>query len=329
MASQVSAQNIGIGTSTPLMKIHVSNNDSALAIFENTQPLALNVSTALYFKTGNGLYPYTGAIKTIGENASTARLGLFTFASTSPNQLLERISINDGGKVGFGSISPQASLHINPNGAGSLLIGTNRSSGGYTNIEMGISSQNNGYGFLQATKISGTNYGVLALNANGGNVGVGTTTPASSLDVNGGISLPIKVVTTDYAAANKDYTIVADMQNNWNIDIKIYLPVTNAGRIINVVGINLPNTYLSTQFGPSNRPKGKVYIVNADGSSLGYPAVLNFSNGQQQYPLSGPNQTTIKIRHSLSNITFQFLNAQIGWVKINQSMDSYEDYNTY
>lgn len=129
MTYQVSAQNLGIGTNDPIMKIHVSKSDSALALFENTQPLALDVSTALYFKTGSGLYPYTGAIKTIGQSSYTAHIGLFTFASASPNQLIERLSIIDGGKVGLGTTAPQTALHINPNRQGSLLINSNKSSG--------------------------------------------------------------------------------------------------------------------------------------------------------------------------------------------------------
>ena len=126
MTYQVFAQNLGICINDPIMKIHVSKSDSALALFENTQPLALDVSTALYFKTGSGLYPYTGAIKTIGQSSYTAHIGLFTFASASPNQLIERRSIIDGGKVGLGITAPQTALHINPNGQGSLLIGSNK-----------------------------------------------------------------------------------------------------------------------------------------------------------------------------------------------------------
>ena len=42
-------------------------------------------------------------------------------------------------------------------------------------------------------------------------MGVGTKTPTSTLDVNGGISLPVTVVTSDYAATAKDYTIIANL----------------------------------------------------------------------------------------------------------------------
>lgn len=106
------AQNVGIGTASPLMELHIKSADSAVALLENTQALNTNIKNALYFKTGSGGFPYTGAIKTTGEGTSAARLGLFTYASTTANQLLERLSITDIGNVGIGTITPVAKLHV-------------------------------------------------------------------------------------------------------------------------------------------------------------------------------------------------------------------------
>ena len=62
----VYSQNVGIGNDTPLIKLHITNTDSSVLLLENTEPLGLGVNTSMYFKTGNGTYPYTGGIKTIG-----------------------------------------------------------------------------------------------------------------------------------------------------------------------------------------------------------------------------------------------------------------------
>lgn len=256
---------VGVGNINPLMKFHVTKSGNNVALFENLQLLNTDVSTDLYFKTGNGLLPYTAAIKSIGENASAARLGLFTYSSSTSSALKERMSITDAGNVGIGINTPQTDLHINPAGAGSLLIGSNKNVGGFTNIEMGISAQSNGYSYLQATKASGSTYGALALNASGGNVGVGTTNPIATLDIHGGIAMPIKIVTADYTIQNGDYTIVVDMQNDENKpEVKIYLPAIslNNGRIINVLTINMTSG--------NNPPSAtnKVSIWSANGTIL-------------------------------------------------------------
>jgi len=85
---------------------HVTAPDSSVFLLENVQALNTNVNTGLYFKTGNGPYNYTGAIKTIGSSTVTARLSFFTFASSSPNGLKERLAIFDSGNIAIaGKIS--------------------------------------------------------------------------------------------------------------------------------------------------------------------------------------------------------------------------------
>ena len=96
---QLSAQNIGLGASAPLMKLYVSKSNSALALVENKQALDLHVSTVLSFKTGTVKFVHTAALKTIVEGTSAIRQGLFPYTSTSSSQLLQTLSINDIGKL--------------------------------------------------------------------------------------------------------------------------------------------------------------------------------------------------------------------------------------
>ncbi len=111
-AQNIIAQNVGIGNVAPLMNLHVTSTDSAVALLENTQTLVPNVSNGLYFKTGSGSFSYTGAIKTIGQGTTAARLGFYTYAAASANGLLERLSIIDNGNVGINTINPLAVLHV-------------------------------------------------------------------------------------------------------------------------------------------------------------------------------------------------------------------------
>ena len=105
-------QNVGIGTIDPLMKLHVANTDSSVLLLENAQALDIGVNTSMYFKTGNGGFQYTGGIKTIGTGLNIARLGFFTYAASSPNGLIERLSILDNGNLGIGILSPSAKLEV-------------------------------------------------------------------------------------------------------------------------------------------------------------------------------------------------------------------------
>jgi hypothetical protein len=94
----LNGQNVGVGITIPDYRLHVANSSPSLLKVENTTALAIDVRSDFFFKTGSY---YTGAIKTIGTASAYARLGLFTFASGSIGNLVERISILDGGNVGY------------------------------------------------------------------------------------------------------------------------------------------------------------------------------------------------------------------------------------
>ena len=107
------AQNIGVGTTLPLMPLHIMKASNKLALFENTLPLDLDVSTGFFFKTGTGSFPYTGAVKSIGQNTVEARLGFFTYTSATADGLAERMTILDNGRVGIGTTNPGSFFEVN------------------------------------------------------------------------------------------------------------------------------------------------------------------------------------------------------------------------
>jgi Chaperone of endosialidase len=111
-------QHVGIGNSNPLMRLHVSDTGSATLLLDNEEVLATGISNGLYFKTGSY---YTGAVKTIGDGTLTARMAFFTGAESSTAALVERLSIDNSGRIGIGTIQPQAPLHISAPGTALLL----------------------------------------------------------------------------------------------------------------------------------------------------------------------------------------------------------------
>ncbi|MGF2411979.1 MAG: beta strand repeat-containing protein [Ferruginibacter sp.] len=292
--------NTGIGTILPLMNLHVSSTDSTVALLENTQALNTNISTGLYFKTGNGVFPYTGALKTIGEGTGAARLGFFTSAAASLSSLKERLSITDAGNVGIGVVTPQTDLHINPAGAGSLLIGTNKNAGGYTNLEMGITAQSNGYGFVQATKASGTSYGNLVINESGGLTGIGTSQVNTSAKLTVGVNTGVGgnysgiVATGNGSAANAAIKAIGTNSADALVIDGPIRALANNGRVIYrmTTQTTTPNTdgYLFTNLiGSANVPDGVLSVLIDNPICNGDPNAMIFYSHVSGYTPANKN----------------------------------------
>ncbi len=113
--SNINTGNVGVGTSLPETKFAVNNDDSAIVLFNNSQTLANNVQANVYLGTGRNIIGgyFTGAIRTTGTSATTARLSLLTGATTTGNSLLERVSIDNSGNMGVGTIAPAYLLDVN------------------------------------------------------------------------------------------------------------------------------------------------------------------------------------------------------------------------
>jgi hypothetical protein len=297
-ANYTFCQNIGIGISDPHFKLTVKSLAFGIVQTDGT------VDAGIYTDGATGQF----------GTRTNHPLHFFT------NNGSPQLSLLQNGNFGVGINAPQTNLHINPNGAGSILIGSNKNSGGFTNIEMGISKQTNGYGYIQSTKTSGTSYGSLVLNPIAGNVGIGTTTPTSTLDVHGGISLPIKVVNADYTAENNDYTIVVDMQNDITKIINIYLPprFVNNGRIIKIVPLNME----SVKGYDGNYPDQSINLINIYDSS-GTVLCKTIYNRYREEMVSVISQTTggsdsffhtrIFEVDQINSVTLQCI-ATTGWI---------------
>ena len=117
--------------------------------------------------------------------------------------------ITGSGKVGIGTDSPSAKLHVMgttglPATSGTTFTGTMRLqvAGGYgTVMDFGAVGPSTGTQWIQVTDASNQalHYPLL-LQPNGGTVGIGTTTPYSLLDVNG-------VITNRAADADPNFTV--------------------------------------------------------------------------------------------------------------------------
>jgi trimeric autotransporter adhesin len=292
-----SSVKVGIGTPTPLMGLHVAKTDSAVAVFENTQQLNTNVSNSVYFKTGSGAAPYTGAIKTIGESANTARLGLYTNASTSPNQLQERMSISDAGNVGIGTINPLMKLHVaktdsavavfentqqlNTNVSNSLYFKTGNGAAPYTGAikTIGESANTARLGLYTYASTSPNQLLERLSITDAGNVGIGTINPLHTLDVRGDASVTANItvnsgkgILRNSAAAQLRYDVIPvtsfanPLSAGFTVTVNIFYSPFNAPPAVYAANI--------TTFSTGNYEKVLVAISNVTVSGC----TVNFTN---------------------------------------------------
>jgi hypothetical protein len=102
---------------------------------------------------------------------------------------IDRLNITNDGDIGVGTASPLSKLHIVSNSTAGLKISP--SSDRTDGIRLYLNAINNATGIIENVwDATGTIlYRNLSLNPSGGNVGLGTTTPESTLQTNGTFAL--------------------------------------------------------------------------------------------------------------------------------------------
>jgi hypothetical protein len=175
--------NVGIGTASPSTKLTVT---------DGATPYAAAATDLFQLKRGTSNGTATDGVSiSLGNNSNGFRIkygGTSDRLSFLDGGNVETLSLLNGGNVGIGTAGPFWKLSVNDatvgynSDAGNIVI-TN-SSDTTKRLLFGIDTSlgANGSGFIQSVK-SGTGNTPLLLNANGGNVGIGTTSPLTTLHV--------------------------------------------------------------------------------------------------------------------------------------------------
>ena len=223
--------NVGLGTTSPARPLHIQGSNTVLRIDRDSNSAAIHLHR---FPSGDFSTPLKGFSITV--DAFGANNGTFTIGDYGQNltgAAASRLSINNTGNVGIGTTTPAEKLDVvgNVKFSGALLPNNVAGTTGQvlTSAGAGVaptwatpaaSVSSNLYtadGTLAGnrTVTQGTNTlnfagtGVTTFNA--GNIGVGTTTPTSKLEVNGSSTNTVALnagsgTSIDFSLSNLAYT---------------------------------------------------------------------------------------------------------------------------
>src|SRR3989339_851334 len=164
-------ENVGIGTTTPQQKLHVNGNILANGTINATTDLCIQGGACLSTVSSSaGGWTKTGtqvALTTATDNVSIGSTDFFVD--------------NSKGYVGIGTTSPATQLHVVNRGLFDTAgVGT------ASVVSLGVGSENTGFTWNTGNALGiSTNGGERIRIDNTGSVGIGTTSPGATLDING------------------------------------------------------------------------------------------------------------------------------------------------
>jgi hypothetical protein len=194
-----SSGNVGIGTTNPVSLLNLNNGDAFINVSDTIRGLQFGFAGPTHGS-------YRAAVMGGAESYGGTDGGMLTFHTQNGYVVSaippERMRITSAGNVGIGTTSPASLLYVGaatnfvisgrtasvvgPSDSETILTVTRSGTDYPQMLDFGVS--NSGlYSTISARQFT-TSENKLILQPNGGNVGIGTTSPGDKLTVSGGIT---------------------------------------------------------------------------------------------------------------------------------------------
>jgi len=178
-----SSGNVGIGTTSPGANIHLANALSP-TIYIQSESATDNSFGELRFGNGTGATSALSSLKSYRSSSASAATNLTFETTNSSGTKIEALRIDSAQRVGIGTSSPGANLHVSSSSDTIARITSADGSGAF--LDLGDASDPDGGRIVYD---SGSNLALYTASSerlridSSGNVGIGTTTPSTNLHV--------------------------------------------------------------------------------------------------------------------------------------------------
>lgn len=184
---------VGIGTTTPLGTLDVlgaSNAPSWTYLRGNVNATKPSTSFNLGGLAIGWNYTAGGGEVDFVSNKSDGTVGGFRFqdwTTGGSGTITDLVTIKGNGNVGIGTTAPSSKLNLYSTVYPGVDYQQKIENGSYdAGMKFGVENTTNGAASIQSYRVSTSSADILLLNPNGGNVGIGTTSPSQLLTVYNG-----------------------------------------------------------------------------------------------------------------------------------------------
>ena len=218
-----SSGNVGISTSSPRAKLNVQGT-TASTYSGNGPGATIQASQGA---AGNWIASeHNGAFAYFGIDTNRGKYAAYNYATNTEMDMIlgqDRIYIKSNGNVGIGTTDPKAGFQVmgpataTVPAAGSGTVGGAIFSADLNTYGMFIGSITSGVGYIQQQRTNTATYYGLALQPNGGGVGIGTSSPNYPLDVSASIGSTIGQTSTYNYGSNRNWAMRTNNygSSNW------------------------------------------------------------------------------------------------------------------